>query len=127
MEIIIGFLIAVAIGLTGVGGGVITAPVLILWLGLPAPVAVGSALAFVSVVKSLAVPVYMKRRQVDYSYRCKFHPYIILPHLFLFKSLVLSLDTGKGDFYFLTSRQRSCGEERPFFRGAAKRRLFIGK
>jgi len=64
MEIAIGFLIAAAIGLTGVGGGVITAPVLILYLGLPAPVAVGTALAFVAAVKSLAVPVYIYRKQV---------------------------------------------------------------
>ena len=66
MEIAIGFLIAMAIGLTGVGGGVITAPVLILYRGLPAPIAVGTALAFVVAVKSLAVPVYLYRKQVDW-------------------------------------------------------------
>jgi uncharacterized membrane protein YfcA len=66
MEIVLGFVIAAAIGLTGVGGGVITAPVLILWLGVPPAVAVGTALAFVSVVKTLAVPIYVRRKQVDW-------------------------------------------------------------
>ncbi len=66
MEIIIGFLIASAIGLTGVGGGVLTAPVLILFLGLPAPEAVSTSLAFVAIVKVLAVPVYLRRGQVNW-------------------------------------------------------------
>lgn len=66
MEIIVGFLIALGIGLTGVGGGVITAPVLILFLHMPAPEAVGTALIFVAAVKTFAVPVYLWRRQVDF-------------------------------------------------------------
>ncbi len=66
MAVILGFLIALAIGLTGVGGGVITAPALILYMGLPAPVAVGTALAFVVLVKSVAVPVYVSRGQVNW-------------------------------------------------------------
>ena len=47
MEIVLGFLIAVAIGITGVGAGVITAPVLILFLHVPPVQAVGTALAMV--------------------------------------------------------------------------------
>ena len=66
MEALIGFLIAVTIGLTGVGGGVITAPVLILFLGLPAPVAVGTALLYVTIVKTAAAPLYLLRKQVDF-------------------------------------------------------------
>ncbi|HWR17966.1 MAG TPA: sulfite exporter TauE/SafE family protein [Terriglobales bacterium] len=66
MELVIGFLIAVSIGLTGVGGGVITAPVLILFLGMPAAEAVGTSLIFVAAVKTLAVPVYLSRKQVDF-------------------------------------------------------------
>lgn len=66
MGILIGFLIAVAIGMTGVGGGVITAPVLILYMGLPVPAAVGTALAFVVLVKSIAAPMYVRRRQVNW-------------------------------------------------------------
>ncbi len=66
MEIVVGFLIALGIGLTGVGGGVITAPVLILFLHVPAAVAVGTALIFAVAVKTFAVPVYLWRKQVDF-------------------------------------------------------------
>jgi len=66
MEFLIGFAIAVMIGLTGVGGGVITAPVLTLFLGLPPAQAVGTALVFTAVVKAVLAPVYVFRRQVDY-------------------------------------------------------------
>lgn len=62
----IGFAIAFLIGLTGVGAGTVTAPVLILFLGLPAPEAVGTALLFGSAVKVPAVGVYLSNRQVDF-------------------------------------------------------------
>lgn len=62
----LGFLIAVAIGLTGVGAGSLTTPLLILLLGLPADVCVGTALIFGAVVKIITAPVYMKRRQVNW-------------------------------------------------------------
>lgn len=65
MAAAIGFAIAIAIALTGVGGGVLTAPILILFLGMPAPEAVGTSLAFVALVKLFAVPAYLRRRQVD--------------------------------------------------------------
>src|ERR1700680_2434118 len=66
MEIILGFLIAVAIGVTGVGAGVITAPVLILFLHVPPVRAVGTALAFGVAVKLLVVPMQIYRKQVDF-------------------------------------------------------------
>jgi uncharacterized protein len=66
MELVIGFLIALSIGLTGVGGGVITAPVLILFLHMHAAEAVGTALIFGAVVKTFAVPVYLRNKQVDF-------------------------------------------------------------
>lgn len=47
---LLGFFIAFAIGLTGVGAGTLTAPVLIL-LGLNPAQAVGSALSFSTLVK----------------------------------------------------------------------------
>ena len=65
MEFALGFAIAVLIGLTGVGGGVITAPVLTLFLGVPPAKAVGTALVFTAIVKSVAAPVYLLRRQVN--------------------------------------------------------------
>jgi uncharacterized membrane protein YfcA len=66
MDFVIGFLIAVVIALTGVGAGVITAPLLILFLGVPVEVAVSTALAYSAIVKLIVVPVQMVRRQVNY-------------------------------------------------------------
>jgi uncharacterized membrane protein YfcA len=66
MELILGFMIAVAIGLTGVGAGVITTPVLILFFHLPPAQAVGTALIFATVVKLAGAPVYLFRKQVHW-------------------------------------------------------------
>jgi uncharacterized membrane protein YfcA len=66
MELIIGFMIAAAIGLTGVGAGVITTPVLILFFHLPVAQAVGTALIFAAVVKLTGAPVYLFRKQVHW-------------------------------------------------------------
>jgi uncharacterized membrane protein YfcA len=66
MDFIIGFLIAVIIALTGVGAGVITAPLLILFLHVPVEIAVSTALAYSAIVKLIVVPVQVVRRQVDW-------------------------------------------------------------
>ncbi len=66
MEILLGFLIAVAIGVTGVGAGIITAPVLILFMHVPPVRAVGTALAFGVAVKLLVVPMQLYRKQVNF-------------------------------------------------------------
>ncbi len=64
MELLLGFVIAVLIALTGVGAGTMTAPILILFLHVPIPVAVGTALAYSAAVKLLVVPVQIWRGQV---------------------------------------------------------------
>jgi uncharacterized membrane protein YfcA len=66
MDFVIGFLIAVVIALTGVGAGVITAPLLILFLHVPVEVAVSTALAYSAIVKFIVVPVQVARRQINY-------------------------------------------------------------
>ena len=67
MEILVtGFFIAMSIGLTGVGAGVITAPVLTLFLGMPPAEAVGTALIFSAVVKLALAPLYLGRKQVNF-------------------------------------------------------------
>jgi uncharacterized protein len=66
MEYLAGFIIAVIIALTGVGAGTVTAPLLILFLHVPAGIAVGTALAYSAAVKLIVAPVQMFRRQVDY-------------------------------------------------------------
>lgn len=65
MAVALGFLIAAAIALTGVGAGVITAPLLMLWLGVPPAIAVGTALAFGALVKIPAAASYWRQGHVD--------------------------------------------------------------
>jgi uncharacterized membrane protein YfcA len=65
LEILIGFFIAIAIAMTGVGAGTITAPMLILFLHMPLNQAVGTALIFGAGVKIFAAPVYWFRKQVS--------------------------------------------------------------
>src|SRR5262249_28270849 len=66
MPFLIGFLIAMAVGLTGVGAGSISAPVLILFFGLSPANSVGTALIFAAVIKLAVAPVYLFRSQVSY-------------------------------------------------------------
>lgn len=65
MEYALGFVISVFIGLTGVGAGSMTTPLLILLLGMPTSQAVGTALIFGATVKIITTPFYWKRRQID--------------------------------------------------------------
>ncbi len=66
MVTLIGFLIGLAVGTTGVGGGVFTAPALVLYLGIPPAEAVGTALLFSTAIKSGAVLLFFRRRQIDW-------------------------------------------------------------
>ena len=66
MGYLLGFLIACAVGLTGVGAGSITAPILILFFHLKPAVAVGTALTFAAVIKLAVLPIYLRRQQVNY-------------------------------------------------------------
>ena len=65
MEFVLGFVIALAISLTGVGAGSMTTPLLILLLGVSPATAVGTALTFGAIVKIASVPLYAVRRQVN--------------------------------------------------------------
>jgi uncharacterized membrane protein YfcA len=66
MEIVLGFVIAVFIALTGVGAGSMTTPLLILLIGMPTKQAVGTALIFGAAVKILTTPMYIARKQVNW-------------------------------------------------------------
>ncbi|MGH9724559.1 MAG: sulfite exporter TauE/SafE family protein, partial [Candidatus Acidiferrales bacterium] len=59
MDVLIGFVIAVVVGLTGIGGGSFTVPALILIMGLPAAAAVGTAFVFAGALRLIAAPFYM--------------------------------------------------------------------
>src|SRR5436853_2485241 len=68
MNFFIGFLIAVAVGLTGIGGGSFTVPALVLIVGLPAGVAVGTAFVFAGVLRLIAAPFYIAGKHIHTRY-----------------------------------------------------------
>src|ERR1700752_4769049 len=59
MHYLIGFLIALAVGLTGIGGGSFTVPALVLIVGLTAGEAVGTAFVFAGAIRLIAAPFYL--------------------------------------------------------------------
>ena len=63
MNVFIGFLIALAVGLTGIGGGSFTVPALVLIVGLTAGEAVGTAFVFAGVLRLIAAPFYVLGKQ----------------------------------------------------------------
>jgi uncharacterized protein len=68
MEIVIGFFIALAVGLTGIGGGSFTVPALVLLVGLPASTAVGTAFVYAGVLRLIAAPFYLAGKHVQVRY-----------------------------------------------------------
>lgn len=68
VHVLVGFVIALLMGLTGVGGGSFTTPALVLLAGIPGAVAVGTALAFTTVVRLVAIPFYWAGKQVHLLY-----------------------------------------------------------
>jgi uncharacterized protein len=68
MEIAIGFGIAVLVGLTGVGGGSFTTPMLVLVCGVSGVEAVGTALVFSTVIKVVAAPFFLAAKKVHFRY-----------------------------------------------------------
>jgi uncharacterized protein len=67
-HLLLGFFIALAVGLTGIGGGSFTVPALLLLVGLPAGEAVGTAFVFAGVLRLIAAPFYVLGRQVHSQY-----------------------------------------------------------
>ena len=67
-RLLIGFFIALAVGLTGIGGGSFTVPALLLFAGLSAGEAVGTAFVFAGVVRLVAAPFYLFNRQIHSRY-----------------------------------------------------------
>jgi uncharacterized protein len=68
MQLLIGFAIALAVGLTGVGGGSFTVPALVLIIGVPAGVAVGTAFVFAGVLRLIAAPFYLAGKHIHWRY-----------------------------------------------------------
>jgi uncharacterized protein len=68
MNFLVGFLIAAAVGLTGIGGGSFTVPALVLLAGLTAGEAVGTAFLFAGVLRLIAAPFYLFKKQIHARY-----------------------------------------------------------
>src|SRR6267154_5514197 len=68
MNFLIGFVIAAAVGLTGIGGGSFTVPALVLIAGLTAGAAVGTAFLFAGVLRLIAAPFYLLGKQIHSRY-----------------------------------------------------------
>ena len=66
MEIAVGLFIGLAIGTTGVGGGTLTAPALILLFGYDPRRAVATALVFATAIKLWTTIAYIVRQQVQF-------------------------------------------------------------
>lgn len=64
--VIAGFLTGLIVGMTGVGGGAIMTPVLILLLGVAPATAVGTDLLFATITKLVALKVHGSRGTVDW-------------------------------------------------------------
>jgi len=68
MYSIIGFMIALAVGTTGIGGGSFTVPALALIAGLTTGEAVGTAFLFAGALRLIAAPFYLAGKQVHSKY-----------------------------------------------------------
>src|ERR1700692_2601239 len=68
MNFLIGFLIAIAVGLTGIGGGSFTVPALLLLAGLTAGEEGGTAFLFAGVLRLIAAPFYLVGKQIHTRY-----------------------------------------------------------
>jgi uncharacterized protein len=68
IHLLLGFVIALSVGLTGIGGGSFTVPALLLIAGLPPAEAVGTTFVFAGVLRLIAAPFYLSNRQVHSRY-----------------------------------------------------------
>ncbi len=63
-----GFLVGMLVGMTGVGGGALMTPILILLFGIRPTHAVGTDLAYATITKVFGAHQYIRRRQVNWPY-----------------------------------------------------------
>lgn len=62
-----GFIIGILIGLTGVGGGSLMTPLLMLFFKVPAAIAVGTDLLYASITKSVGIIKHQKLGHIEWS------------------------------------------------------------
>ncbi len=64
---IIGFLVGFVVGLTGVGGGSLMTPILVLGFSIPPAIAVGTDLLYAAITKSTGIFVHHAKRTIDWN------------------------------------------------------------
>jgi len=64
---LIGFLVGFVVGLTGVGGGSLMTPILVLGFSISPVVAVGTDLLYASVTKSAGMFVHQAKKTIDWN------------------------------------------------------------
>src|SRR5581483_7143713 len=62
--VLVGFLVAALVAMTGIGGGCLMAPILVAGMGVPMPVAVGTDLLYSTATKLAALAFYWRRGKV---------------------------------------------------------------
>jgi uncharacterized membrane protein YfcA len=68
IHLVLGFAVALGVGLTGIGGGSFTVPALLLITGLTPAEAVGTTFVFAGVLRLVAAPFYLAAKQVHSRY-----------------------------------------------------------
>ncbi len=63
---LVGLLIGFLVGLTGMGGGSLLAPIMILFFGIPPVWAVGTDLAYSTVTKAVGSIVHIRQKNVNF-------------------------------------------------------------
>lgn len=61
-----GLLVGFMIGLTGIGGGALMTPLLILLLGVPAKTAIATDLLFAAITKSCGAGIHLRKQAIDW-------------------------------------------------------------
>jgi len=65
--LVLGFLVALLVSLTGVGGGAVMTPALVYWLGVPLETAIGTDLVYIVATKAIALYGYTRAGQVRWT------------------------------------------------------------
>ena len=64
---LIGFLVGLVVGLTGVGGGSLMTPILVLGFSIPPAIAVGTDLLYAAITKSTGIFFHHARKTIDWN------------------------------------------------------------
>ncbi len=64
---LIGFLVGFVVGMTGVGGGSLMTPILVLGFSIPPAIAVGTDLLYAAITKSTGIFIHHARKTIDWN------------------------------------------------------------